>query len=413
MVMPMKTPARLHRTPGLATVVATLLALGPQPVALRGDTIHLKNGYRFDGKVDEELSTDRRLVIRIGDSGWVRLGRDRVERVETNSSDGTSNAATAPGPVPAIAAEMVTLHLVDDLYLGSGREPRGGISGTLEPTVERDHYVVEIPGTGTMWIPREFVKSVEAYRPEQELAPVAADLRAIPTSHLVELKNGRRIRGSVRAGEAVGTVVVDIGTLGRLFIDRKRIEKIDEVQGEFELPPPAPTGPTPEPPAPETGDGQAQAAEPVDAKQPATVDVVHEIDPRLEEEIYELVYELNRERTRNRVRAESKLRELGPVVVPYLGAAVHSPFDLTRRAALRIIRDVGNPDGLPLVIEALTDQDVFVRRHAFEALRRLWTGDLPYTSAAAAARASGRRLREFQQRIEQRYEEALAMQYGE
>ena len=81
------------------------------------------------------------------------------------------------------------------------------------------------------------------------------------------------------------------------------------------------------------------------------------------------VAELGRQRNTNRVRAENALRGFGHHALPFVAKAASHPFELTRRAAQRIIRDAKDVRGAPLAIEALTDQDYFVRVHAHEALQ--------------------------------------------
>ena len=78
------------------------------------------------------------------------------------------------------------------------------------------------------------------------------------------------------------------------------------------------------------------------------------------------------------MRAESHLRDIGQPAIPYLYEISRHPFELTRRAVMRLVRDIGAPAGIPLAIEALVDEDRWVRSLADEALRSLLSGDLVY-----------------------------------
>jgi hypothetical protein len=87
--------------------------------------------------------------------------------------------------------------------------------------------------------------------------------------------------------------------------------------------------------------------------------------------VQELLAELTRNRTEYRTRAESRLREMGPAVLPWIQPLVHHPFDLTRRAVQRIARDIDAWESVPIAIEGLNDPDQFVREIAHETLTAL------------------------------------------
>ncbi|MCH2364982.1 MAG: HEAT repeat domain-containing protein, partial [Planctomycetes bacterium] len=92
------------------------------------------------------------------------------------------------------------------------------------------------------------------------------------------------------------------------------------------------------------------------------------VDPKLDAEIRRYVSELSRQRSQNRVRAETALKRLGPVTLPYLEKAARHPFALTRRAIIRIVAETGGPEGVKLLRAALKDEDSWVRKLAREAL---------------------------------------------
>ena len=94
------------------------------------------------------------------------------------------------------------------------------------------------------------------------------------------------------------------------------------------------------------------------------------IDAKLEAEILGYISELSRQRSQNRVRAEAALKRLGPVPLPYLEKAARHPFELTRRAIIRIVAETGGPDGADLLRAALSDKDPWVKKLAREALEK-------------------------------------------
>ena len=84
-----------------------------------------------------------------------------------------------------------------------------------------------------------------------------------------------------------------------------------------------------------------------------------------------LMAELGRQRTRHRVRAERKLIAIGSPALVFLEPLTRHPFELTRRGTQRVVRDINDRAGAPLSIEALTDEDHYVRKLAYESLRKL------------------------------------------
>ena len=381
------------------------------PGAIHADTVYLKNGYRIHGKVDRDASSDTEYVVRIGDSGLIRLRRDRVERVEANGLDTVAPDSPAAAAVPAAGVgEMVTVILrnstffndrvqalqsvptptglptpdEDEDFAEDRPRARGGISGVRVPTTD-EKVVLRVPGAGTIRLPHELIERVEPYRPPSgDLAPVAAREGVIPTTHLVHLKNGRRLQGNVVPGEASAPLILELGSLGRVFIDRSTIEKTEPLRLEYKLPPPPPLETEP----PTIG---PLPAETKTAVQPEVE--ISDVSPQLRVEILRHLYELTRQRNQNRVRAESSLRRLGAAAIPYLDMVRDHPFNLTRRAAMRLVRDARSMEGLPFAIDAMTDPDFFVRQHASEVLDLLSEVDVSYRpNASPAARSQAQKV---------------------
>jgi hypothetical protein len=241
-------------------------------------------------------------------------------------------------------------------------------------------------------VPRAFIASVEPFQADEgsEIVPVvAADGGAtITTTHVVHLRDGTKIQGTVVA-ENDEVVVLTLGAMGRILIPRWRVTKIDRIEGTYRLPPPPPPAAPAEPIEGEEEDAPeepAPAAEAAASSEPALPPTPSGLDlsPEAKRFISEQVFLLTRQRSDKRVRAENKLREIGPVVVPYLRAALEFDFELTRRAAMRVLRDVGSADAVPLAIEALTDSDYYVRLHAVQTLQRVLGEDVTFSPRAPA-----------------------------
>ncbi len=132
--------------------------------------------------------------------------------------------------------------------------------------------------------------------------------------------------------------------------------------------------------APPTAPPQTEETEPP-AKETASAPMM--MSPELKQEIQENILDLTRWRSRNRVNAERRLASLGPVVIPFLAQVSRDPFELTRRAVARIIRDIGHPSAIPIAIDLLMDEDNFVRETAAEALRSITGIDLGYQPYAS------------------------------
>ena len=365
--------------------VALVLTCGLS-VCLRADVIHLKNGYQFRGSIDTKQSTDKRSVIRVGQTGVVRINRDQIALVESEAGD------PQPNVTPAVARGMIQVRLKKHIVYGDG-----GILHGVRSTRSNDKVLVlECPGAGVTTISNEIIEKIEPYRPlaaGSKPVPTAAGGHTIPTTHRLDLKNGRKLNGNVvsGAGAADPTVMVEVGNLGALTIPKRRIETIKQAAGKIDLPPAR------EPAAPEP-------RKPPEVKEAKDSDIalpVATIDPALEEAILRNIDQLARWRTHYRRQAEAALLAIGEPAVGYLSELQHHPSWLARCSAMRIIRDVGSWNGVPLAIDGLLDAETHVRTAAAEALRTITRRDLGYRpgDTTAARRAAHRRWMEYYTRL--------------
>ena len=179
---------------------------------------------------------------------------------------------------------------------------------------------------------------------------------------------------------------LQVGDLGVMRIERQRIDRVEASAGEILLPeavlPTRADDPSDAEPEPLRIAGQT-LDELIDAvialrygSGPAAT-----LAPSSAAQIEAHVYELGRQRSGNRVRAERHLKSFGAAALPFLDPAAKHPFDLSRRAVQRIVRDVGDPAGAPLAIHGLNDSDEFVRRIAAEALRGMFAERVRYRAS--------------------------------
>lgn len=187
----------------------------------------------------------------------------------------------------------------------------------------------------------------------------------LETTHAVFFENGRVLRGNLSDESTEDVVVLNFGEIGTVRIDRAQVKEIRVEPGtivtDYPEPPARPERDQPEP----TLEGPKQPETPLDIPEP-------EVDPLLQARIDEAIRELGRWRTQNRVRAERQLTEIGREAVDALIPVVEShPFDLTRRAAFRVLLSVKDERAIPTALDALDDPDRFIRGYAIELLRTL------------------------------------------
>lgn len=219
----------------------------------------------------------------------------------------------------------------------------------------------------------------------------------LTTTHAVLLTNGSTFRANL-VSEEDGIVVFAIEPYGTLEIPRARIEEITVETALREIPAAraakdtAPREPAKRAPSRrelsklplEEFLERVLLAQPGDAEREQLLQDLEQLtqgweielpeyadEVSLEEPLSFYARELTRWRTRNRVRAENYLRRAREQSLPYLVDLANHPFNLTRRAALRLVRDLADKRGVPIALQALEDEDSFVRLHAAQALQTM------------------------------------------
>jgi hypothetical protein len=390
-----------------AAMVAVVTVSAPR--IGHADSVILKNGSMIHGKAS---MADGHVRVDFGASGHITIPERSVAKIVPNDENDFARAEATP--VPAAAARPVVVRLTEN-----GQRYGGGpIVGRTRASSDERVMELELLEGGVVRILKDDVASVtEADEASARPVPAASTEAAdrITTTHRIHLRNGEVLAGNVLSNPENGPLELGIGHLGTMKIRRGEIAAVDTVEGVYLLPPP--------PPEPEALDDRSLDAPPKEAPLDALrreireqvirevlesliekkidgsiTPLIHELSldsievaPAQAEEIVRYVAELGRHRTRNRVRAERYLKDFGVASLPYLAPALRHPFELTRRAAMRVIRDVGDIRAVPYAISGIVDEDVFVRQHANEALARLLGAKIADSSERpAAARAAAR-----------------------
>ena len=195
----------------------------------------------------------------------------------------------------------------------------------------------------------------------------------------IELRNGRVIHGKVIGKlPATGPVRITFTGGGSLTLEPDRVLRVlRDSSCDFRTATGRPgSGGTQKDAKPAVKKPVALPKKPEEKKRPVEKTEkpsgtgAEPIDAKLEAEILGYISELSRQRSQNRVRAEAALKHLGPVTLPYLEKAARHPFELTRRAIIRIVAETGGPDGADLLRAALSDKDPWVKKIAREALEK-------------------------------------------
>lgn len=381
--------------PSFLPATAALLGVVLLSPSAFGDTVVLTNGNSIEGTVvSDERSTGGKLTLDVA-GGTMFFRASEVAQLETG---------------PAAAPAEPTGNFVEvRLAKGNTFYGSGSYFGRVHPDSNDEHLVLAIPDAGTITIPRSAVASIEEIEGSGPVTAIDSGAdegekpAEISTTHAIYMKNGRKLLGSLLPTGDEEPVKVKIGHLGVLTIARKDIDRIAEEAGTITLPPPpeettVETETTETPPEPELsplpGDLdalKAQIKEELlrellqellgvrvgvlldDETTPAAPLVTTEttLEGEVEIPIRDVLYDLTRERTTFRVRAENRLKALGPVVLPYIRQLVYHPFDLTRRAVQRIAQHVDTLGSVPIAVEALNDPDAFVRETAHETLEKM------------------------------------------
>lgn len=379
------------------------------------DTVLLKSGGVLHGKARRE---DDRVIVDFGAPGRIMLRAGAVLAIrEDEKNDFERPEEGALVPIADRKPVVVTLKTGTDHY-GAGR-----YIGWRIPSDDERVVLLELPGGGRMRLLAESVESVEEVTDEEEIAPaVAPGAEAISTTHLVTLRNGRKLVGNLLPGGDDEPVKLELGSLGVMVLRRADVASVEEQAGTYRLPPPAEATP---PAAPVTEGVSPEQLEAI--RRQLRREIIQEllegvIEEKIErkiddavgqarrdleveslaaglspDRIVELEYyaqELQRQRSINRVWAERQLKRVGPVALPFISPLVDHPLWLTRRAVQRLVRDSGDVRGTPLAIEALDDEDVFVRQIAGETVRATFG-----PRAAYRAEASRREIQRAQARL--------------
>jgi sRNA-binding regulator protein Hfq len=375
--------------------------------ALVADTVHLKNGRQIEGRITDNRQTSGEVIVEIGTVGRVILRASEVDKVQKGEVGEVLQRERVAVKIPGGEYYNLTTSTVE---------------GALSAKSDETAVVLDVADGLEVRIPRGNGVEVKKIETAAEPKPAAAIVeeggkKKIRTTHAVYLKNGRKLQGSLVPTAETEPVKLDIGAMGRMTIARDKIatDGIKAEPGAIDIPeePQAPAAPpagqpqaTPQPAAPQTQEEmRRQMREEIlrelldqmieekvgaaAAGERAAIDAIESARPRLEPEqvaaIQQAVSELGRQRNQNRVRAERQLVAMGADVLPYLEEAVAHPFELTRRAVQRIVRDIGNLRGAPIAIDALTDTDGFVRALAHEALVKILPSTIAYRADAAPA----------------------------
>jgi hypothetical protein len=363
----------MHCTLRYVSVVVLGVLLGFH-ASLSGDTVHLKSGFKIDGKVSESPTDRDKLIIEINSTGRLTIPKSQVEAVVQNARTGIApeKPAEEGQAAPLIVPNMVAV----TLKKGQGYYGVGSLYGVKSPKSNDRVLILSIPALGEVQLPQEAVERIEPVAPVGmgAPAPAAAGPRTVRTTHRVKLLNGAVIPGTLVPSRPEEPLTLDVGSLGRLYLPRDRVVDISAFPGEMKIPEPE------EEAAPPAAPAQKEETEPT-AKETAAAPMM--VSPELKQEIQDNLLDLTRWRSRNRVNAERRLVSLGPVVIPFLVQVSRDPFELTRRAVARIIRDIGHPSAIPIAIDLLMDEDNFVRETAAEGLRSITGIDLGYQPYAS------------------------------
>lgn len=183
--------------------------------------------------------------------------------------------------------------------------------------------------------------------------------RVQSTSHVVRLKNGRSLRGTLSDESTQEEVVLVYRGIGEVRIDRDDVDEVRIATGQIVVEYPA-TPPTLRKPA--------VVATP---KPTLPEGALTEVNPARTAAIQAAIRELGRWRSQNRVRAERNLEHFGiDAVEPLIPVAIGHSFVLTRRAAFRVLAKTLDRRAWLAALDGLADSDRFVRITAVEILRR-------------------------------------------
>jgi len=364
---------------GLTFALAVALELKPGSA----DTVYLTNGYTIEGKVTDNREQNGKVRVEFGEVGYSILHGSDVAKIVVGE------------PKQAETPEYVTVKV----RKGADYYGKTSYTGILSPQSDDETVVLEIPGAGKIFIPREGTEIAEPDPSARigDTEPAAAE-RVIQTTHQILLTNGNTLLGDLIATPESEPVKLAVGQLGVITIARDTIlpDGIKNLAGAIKLPP------EPEEPAADETHGEMPVDE--DLRQQLLdqlraellgelIDQIigEKVDHAIEsaglwevgpgdrvdltlDEIQQIqfyVSNLSRQRPRERVWGEKQLKRVGSVALPFLQSVVDHPLRLVRRGVQRLIAHYGDLRGAPMSIRALNDPDHFVREIAGKALADL------------------------------------------
>jgi hypothetical protein len=244
-------------------------------------------------------------------------------------------------------------------------------------------------------------------------------LPAVGQADTVTLKNGAWIDGKVVL-KTPTFIELQIGEIGKIQLPMEEIYLLEknsrtglekretyvESKGKSEItdsrkrtdeaPKPEPAAKTPaDPKAGEdargrkdaTAEGQASAdAAKSGSDEDSGPKPKEDMDPALRKRIEDLVADLQREKSRNRVQAERHLEAIGQPTIPFLVPVARSENELTRTAVMRLFHSFGDQQTIEPCIQALLDENEYVREFANKALKRISGEDFNYQPSATPRR---------------------------
>jgi hypothetical protein len=209
----------------------------------------------------------------------------------------------------------------------------------------------------------------------------------------VFLYNGTAIDGVIQARHEA-SVELQIGEIGRIFIDLEVIESIEknDRDGSEQSSSLSVAGKRQD--VTSVAEANAPEADPEAVKDDEFAELGAKRylrkedveDPELREDIEKGIQELTRQRRRHRIRAERQLLAIGEPAVPFLVEIANHENHLVRMAIMRILRKVGNEAAIPAAIDRLEDDNEFVRDYAVQALRELTSENFGFKATAGEGR---------------------------
>lgn len=183
----------------------------------------------------------------------------------------------------------------------------------------------------------------------------------------VFLKNGAAIDG-IMVGKKAGVLLLQIGNLGRMEIPEKDIKHVEKNTRTGYVDPRRSTRKKKigEQPVDDDPEGPERPGRLESDETP--------LDEETKKRVKSWVYDLTRQKIAHRVRAERRLTAIGSQVIPHVLPIANHPSELTRIAAFRIFKNVakvGDARVIEPCLEALEDEKRFVRKMAWETLRKV------------------------------------------